>query len=152
MRQLHVPRPILTASQQFLREKAAEPPLGHEGVVLWLGGTASGTVDQMIIPEQETTLLSFDVPMPERQRIARALVGTGRAVLAQVHSHPAQAFHSPVDDQRALPRRVGSISLVIPNQGRNPSLLDGAALYVLGPDGTWATAPISLIVEHIDDQ
>lgn len=152
MEPLRVPGAIVAATRQFLRDKGEELPEGHEGVVLWLGISDSGRVDEMVIPQQETTRLSFDVPLAERQRIARSLAGTGRVVLAQVHSHPSEAFHSLVDDERALPRRVGALSLVVPDQGRGPTLLVGAALYVLEADGTWASAPLGLIVEVADDQ
>lgn len=149
---LRVPGPIIAATQQFLRKQGEEPPCGHEGVVLWVGAAASGRVDEMLIPQQRTTRRSFDVPLPERQQIARSMVGTGRAVLAQVHSHPEHAWHSPIDDQRAMPRGVGSLSLVVPEYGRRPSLFDDAALYVLESGGTWASTSIATLVEDPDER
>ena len=34
--------------------------------------------------------------------------------MAQVHSHPGEAFHSPADDRWAIPRQVGALSIVLP--------------------------------------
>lgn len=143
---IFVPPIVVAETQAFLREQGELMPCGHEGVVLWLGHVASRAVETMVIPEQETDYLSFDVSLEERQRIAQAIAGTGRSVLAQVHSHPHEAWHSLVDDERALPRRIGSLSLVVPDQGRRPELHDGAALFVLDPDGRWVRCSVDVLV------
>jgi hypothetical protein len=140
-----VPLSVVVETQRFLREKGTALPDGHEGVVLWLGRATARAIEAALIPEQETGHLYFDVPLSERQRIARDLAGTGRAILVQVHSHPNRAWHSPVDDERALPRRIGSLSLVIPDQARRRDLLDGAAVYKLSSDGRWVAVDLGLV-------
>jgi hypothetical protein len=135
----------LGETQAFLRRKGREGPLGHEGLVLWIGSAADHVVHEVLVPAQKTDVDYFDVSLSERQRIARSLAGTGRVLLCQVHSHPHRAWHSPVDDARALPRQVDALSLVVPDQARRASLLDGAALYTLEPDGRWRPRSIDLI-------
>lgn len=129
-----------------LRAKGEER---EEGVVLWRGTFDPPRITEVIVPEQETGFGRFIVPLGERQRISRELASTGEAIVAQVHSHPDFAFHSPIDDQEAIPRKVGSLSLVIPDFGSRTDLLDGAALFRLHQDGSWRPEPLErLLVVH----
>jgi hypothetical protein len=129
-----LPGEVIAATLRHLRAKGA---IGHEGVVLWRGTFEPPRITAAIVPAQETGPGRFVVPLAERQRIARSLSGTGEMIVAQVHSHPRAAFHSPTDDAEAIPRRVGAYSLVIPDYGRRADLLDGAALFQLAANGTW---------------
>jgi hypothetical protein len=97
------------------------------------------------VPEQETGFGRFRVTLRERQRISRELVGTGQMIVVQVHSHPEGAFHSWIDDQEAIPRRVGAYSLVIPDFGSRPHLLEEAALFQLQESGSWNETSIELL-------
>jgi hypothetical protein len=67
-------------------------------------------------------------------------------VVAQVHSHPMDAFHSCIDDAEAIPRRAGAYSLVLPNFGTRQGLLDDAALFRLDGRGRWLETPLSIFV------
>ena len=69
-------------------------------------------------------------------------------IIFQVHSHPDEAFHSWIDDQEAIPRRVGAYSLVVPDFGSRPHLLEQAALFQLDANGRWneiSTAVLNVI-------
>jgi hypothetical protein len=133
-----VPEAVVRETLAHLRAKGAT---GHEGVVLWQGTFDPPRITAAIVPEQETSPARFIVPLAERQRIARSLSGTGQMVVAQVHSHPGVAFHSPADDADAIPRRIGAYSLVIPDYAARGDLLDGAALFQLSEDGRWRQMP-----------
>jgi hypothetical protein len=133
---------IANATLAHLRAKGAD---SEEGVVLWRGTFEPPGITSVIIPEQKTGVGRFIVPLDERQRIARELAGTGEAIVAQVHSHPDLAFHSPIDDRDAIPRRVGSLSLVVPDFGARGDLLDGAALFRLHTDGSWRSVSTELL-------
>lgn len=130
---------IAAVTQAHLRRKGAEHA---EGVVLWRGTLEPPRITAAMIPEQVTSAGRFQVPLAERQRIARELTGTGEFIAAQVHSHPERAFHSPVDDEEAIPRRVGSYSLVVPDFGSRPHLFEDAALFRLSERGSWDPAPL----------
>ncbi len=134
-----VPSEIVYKTQMHLRAKGRNR---HEGVVLWRGAFEPPLVSRIIVPEQETGPISFRVPLAERQRLARDLAGSGEAIVAQVHSHPREAYHSPTDDADAIPRRVGSLSLVVPDYGARRDLLDGAALFELCAGGRWCRVPL----------
>jgi hypothetical protein len=129
-----VPADIARITQNHLRFKGATR---EEGVVLWRGTLDPARITAAIVPAQETSAGRFRVPLAERQRITRELAGTGEAIVAQVHSHPRRAFHSPIDDEEAIPRRVGSYSLVVPDFGAREDLLDDAALFRLDDAGAW---------------
>jgi hypothetical protein len=85
------------------------------------------------------------VSLDERRRIARSLKGSGELIVAQVHTHPEEAFHSWIDDRDAIPRTGGAFSLVVPEFAARASLLDEAALFQLQPDGSWPQVPLHLI-------
>jgi Prokaryotic homologs of the JAB domain len=136
-----IPDAVAAATMAHLRSKGLEE---EEGVVLWRGTFSPPTVTGVIVPEQETDRGRFIVPLRERQRIARLLAGTGEMIVVQVHSHPEAAFHSPIDDEEAIPRRVGAYSLVVPDYGARATVLDRAALFELREDGSWAEVPVAL--------
>jgi hypothetical protein len=65
------------------------------------------------------------------------LVEEGLGVRVQVHTHPAEAFHSPTDDEWPLVHTVGFLSLVIPNLARGPVGFKDAYLACIERDGSW---------------
>lgn len=137
---LEIPAAIANQTLEHLRHKGAE---NAEGVVLWRGTLAPPHVTGVIVPEQITSTGRFEVPLAERQRMTRELAGTSDYIIAQVHSHPREAFHSLVDDAEAIPRRPGSYSLVVPDFARRDQLLDAAALFQLSKAGSWDEIPIT---------
>lgn len=136
-----LPVPVVDATMEHLSSKGREH---EEGVVLWRGTFSPARITGVIVPQQETGVGRFVVPLRERQRISRELAGTGDVIVAQVHSHPEAAFHSPIDDDEAISRRVGAYSLVVPDFGRRSSIFDDAALFQLGADGSWRRVAIDV--------
>jgi hypothetical protein len=135
-----VPEEVVRVTRLHLR---AQGQTREEGVVLWVGTLDPPTVTSAIVPEQVTGFDRFHVPLSERQRIARDLAGTGQIVVAQVHSHPHEAFHSNIDDLEAVPRHVGAYSLVVADFGAHPNLLERARLFRRDAAGKWEPAPLS---------
>ena len=65
-------------------------------------------------------------------------------VVAQVHSHPGKAFHSEADDQWAIVRNVGALSLVLPQFARHATpanFLLEAVTYELSVENEWMRVP-----------
>jgi hypothetical protein len=58
-------------------------------------------------------------------------------VRVQVHTHPAEAFHSASDDAYPIIHRVGFLSLVIPSFAMGPVGFDDAYLTEIQSDGSW---------------
>lgn len=67
----------------------------------------------------------------------------GLGVRVQVHTHPAEAFHSPTDDRYPLLGHEGFLSLVIPDFAMGPVGFERAYLTEIQPDGRWRQVPIN---------
>jgi Prokaryotic homologs of the JAB domain len=88
-----------------------------ECVVLWLGHEEDSGIRVVDVyrPIQEVASHRFRIP-PEGMRALRERQHTERVlVAAQVHTHPEDAFHSRADDEWAIIRHEGALSLVIPD-------------------------------------
>ena len=105
---------ILEESAHVLRALSEKV---RESVLLWTGieQNRKARVGNIIVPEQIASRIHFDVPLDERLKITRRLGESHEKLLAQLHTHPGRAFHSPRDDRLALPRHQGAISIVVPN-------------------------------------
>lgn len=57
--------------------------------------------------------------------------------IAQVHSHPEDAFLSETDIAYPIATRVGNFSIVVPHFGRDAFAFDGVGVYRYDADGAW---------------
>ena len=107
-----VPKRIIAESAEVLRSLSNRR---RESVVLWMGTYCDedALVKRLVVPYQHASARHFDVPLHERLRIARQLASCGEKLLAQLHTHPGKAYHSPIDDRLALPRHTGALSIVV---------------------------------------
>ena len=116
--------------------------LGTETVVLWLGSRADAAplVTEVYRPDQVAALDFFRIPPEAMRRLLGYLRHRRLQVLAQCHSHPAQAFHSHADDRWAIVRHVGAFSLVVPwfaSRTNVVSFLDDTATFQLDAADRW---------------
>ena len=58
-------------------------------------------------------------------------------LVAQIHAHPTDAYHSDADDQLAFVRLPGGLSIVVPDFAKGPVDLDHWSVHQLGLDGIW---------------
>lgn len=112
-----VPAETLEATAIFLRERGLK---GVEGAVLWLGRVLTDTdaqIEQTYIPAQRAYRseygLAVAVDRADLSRLIRELPN-GLFVLARVHSHAEDAYHSSTDDHNMLIAHNGAISIVVP--------------------------------------
>jgi len=120
----------------------------EEHVVLWLASSATNRdptpVAEVYDPAQITAIDYFRLP-PESLRALMAHLRAKRLkIVAQVHSHPGEAFHSEADNEWAVIRQVGSLSLVLPHfaRGTTPaSFGDQAVTYQLSSENEWVWVP-----------
>jgi hypothetical protein len=134
----HVPFQTLDQSLEFLRSQGRR---GHEGVVLW-AGRFDGTgfrISRAIIPAQRTGRLYYRISSDETFRILEAVSNENLVIPMQIHSHPKEAFHSPVDDEDAFIRQENAISIVVPHFANFPidEFLLHARFYRLREGTTW---------------
>src|SRR5437764_13990209 len=133
----HVKRVIVTpacveAAHSHLRRVGQQ---GLEGFALWAGECDSDTflVRANIIPEQSGLRSDLGVCVvvagDELHRINVWLYEHGMTLIAQLHSHPDEAYHSRTDDTYPIATTIGSLSLVIPYFAREPFFLADCAVY-----------------------
>jgi hypothetical protein len=116
IRRFAVSTSVLDIMRQHLLHHGAE---GNEGALCWAGTV----IDDMALVT--TALLFCDAECWGGIHVSSAHTGLlyahcharGLTLLAQVHSHPFGAFHSPVDERSPHSAELGFLSIVVPNFG-----------------------------------
>jgi hypothetical protein len=122
----------------------------QECIVLWLGrrSAAADTMDIQEVrrPRQTARRDRFYIPPDEMAALKVYLRENRLIIAAQVHSHPAEAFHSLADDTGAIVRHVGALSFVVPwfaSKVCVSSFFSEAVLFELQEDNSWLEIPKS---------
>lgn len=148
----------LRCPQQFLDDTLTHLRAGGakqcETVVLWLGNKHEGIreIGEVYRPEQVVDVDYFLIPQEGMRSLMRHLKETRLQVLAQVHSHPEQAYHSKADDTWSIIRHVGAISIVIPffaSTTSKDNFENHAATYQLNDSNRWVEVAFADVVEII---
>lgn len=130
---------------------------GYELFVVW-SGTSDGEafdVDEVHVPRQTSYRLESGLCVrvggAELHRLNTWLYEARQVVGVQVHSHPADAYHSETDDAYPVATLEGSLSIVLPYFGRDGWESDGIAAYRL-IQGNWleVTRPLNDLVEVVE--
>jgi hypothetical protein len=144
MNMLVLPAPILNETLTLLREGGR---LHAERVALWLApaaGVGADSVKEVYEPHQETARDFFHLP-PESLQALMARLKAGRLkVAAQIHTHPAEAFHSKADAKWAIVRHTGALSLVLPRFAATTTVAnfrDEVKTYAHSETGEWLLTP-----------
>lgn len=58
-------------------------------------------------------------------------------LIAQIHSHPTDAYHSETDDEYAVIAEAGGLSVVVPDFAMQPFHLDRLAVYRRSNGADW---------------
>jgi Prokaryotic homologs of the JAB domain len=134
--QVDVPRAVIDDTLKTMRAFGAK---GWEVLVLWLGqvdphaGTANVRV--AFVPRQKPIAsedgVGYFVASDTLFQLNKALSETGLRLIAQVHSHPTEAYHSDADDRYAIVTADGGFSLVVPDFGDAPPSPAAWAVYRL---------------------
>lgn len=114
----------------------------RELVIAWHGkrSAAGIAVTRLSIPEQINTTVSFRVSEEGMLGLRANLAAAGELVAAQVHAHPAEAFHSLADDRGALVGHLGALSIVLPRFAAECTVANFAtvaAVFELHATGRW---------------
>src|SRR5262245_33839045 len=118
----------------------------RECVVLWLARRSANSIDveAAFRPIQFARSDIFRIPPKGMDALRDELRRTRLMVAAQVHSQPREAFHSQADDDWAIVRHEGALSLVVPNFASDIStdnFLDNAKVYRFSVDAEWQQVP-----------
>lgn len=131
-----------------------------EGVALWAGvrDGDSFIIKRTIIPEQNAGSfedgLIYVVKGEELHRIALELFDSGMQLIAQIHSHPGEAYHSQTDDAYPIVTVKGGISVVVPNFAEGGLNLRDWAVYRFLPETAWtelSQAKKETLIKLVDD-
>ena len=153
VRQFRIEASAIRETEEAIRLAGQD---GYESFVLW-SGTRDGdtfTVAKVHIPEQTLYKLNAGlcvrVDGSELHRLNMWLYEAQQVIGVQVHSHPADAYHSETDDTYPIATLDGSLSIVLPFFGRDGWGSSDIAVYRLGRDG-WLepTGPLSDLIEVV---
>ncbi|MGN6254722.1 MAG: hypothetical protein ACTHO8_07035 [Solirubrobacterales bacterium] len=146
-----VPRVILTDSQRYL---AGPGRRGFEAVVVWIGRPLErGQADVLAVirPAQEAIRteegVSVRIPPDAISELISALP-EDTAILARLHTHPGEAYHSLLDDTNMLLAHNGAISIVVPDFARAPIELGRCSVNVLEGERGWRELSTGEVAER----
>jgi len=95
-----------------------------EGYLCWSGvptGTEEVQIRSCIFPPDfepsESSSGHLEIGIQRAFGMGQIVAQREELIFAQVHSHPAEAFHSPIDDARPISHRPGFMSIVVPHFG-----------------------------------
>jgi hypothetical protein len=144
-----IPLQVLEETGDLLREPGLH---GFEAVVLWVGTVddeTSATVRAAVRPGQTAIRgdqgCGVEVPPDALSALISALPH-GVFVLARLHTHPGEAYHSPVDDTNMLIAHEGALSIVVPDFARAPLDLRACSVNELRSASGWR----ELDVDEVD--
>lgn len=137
---LQCPAVLVDKTLDALREGGRE---GVERVVFWLGRRAASgdaAIVEIHVPQQEAAEDYFRIPPDSMIAFMNHLRRARLVLLAQVHSHPGEAFHSPADDRWAVVGHEGGLSIVVPQFAAAvtaANFVAEAAVFRLTKDDRW---------------
>ena len=107
-----------------------------EALVLWGGVVLDRTsiVTGLYLPTHDPQGACVALTTEEARWVVRRLRARDEKLLAQVHSHPSEAFHSPGDDRRAASYHPGYYSVVVPGYGTGVATIDQCTVHLYDGD------------------
>src|SRR5690606_12472634 len=115
---------------------------GVEGVGLWFGEFQTDVeflIKSTIIPSQKAYEfedgLLYTVGEEELERINLWQYENKQTLIAQIHSHPNEAYHSATDDAYPIVTKLGGISIVVPDFAFRAFKIEDWAVYRLSGSG-----------------
>lgn len=126
-----------------------------EGFALWVGCRRETIFEvvEAVIPAQRA-LKSVDgvcitIDSDELFRLNRYLYERDWQIIAQIHSHPTDAYHSETDDAYPVATTIGALSIVVPDFARDDFYLSRCAVFRLIPGGGWCELDRRTIIQLI---
>ncbi|WP_162428190.1 MPN domain-containing protein [Pontibacter pudoricolor] len=135
-----IPREFIDSVYKEFQDTGQE---GFERLALFAGKKSGPefSVTHLLYPKQQLLRtpegLSFQVDGEELERINEWLFQNSYSLIAQIHSHPSEAYHSEADDALAIITTFGGLSIVVPDYGFSDKNLAHSAFYRLLPDTGW---------------
>lgn len=125
---------------------------GERGAELFIA--LSATLDEdaravhfhrALIPEQTCHLtehgLLVTIEGEALFKLNRDCYLAGELLAGQIHAHPGRAYHSGADDELALIRLAGGLSIVVPHFANGPLRPRRWSVHQRREDGSWRRRP-----------
>ncbi|HEV3272825.1 MAG TPA: hypothetical protein VGZ93_11645 [Candidatus Methylacidiphilales bacterium] len=149
--QIIVPSRAILKMHGFLAEAGRA---GLEGFTAW-AGVQNGTrfdVKETVIPRQTGHRgqgLYVLIDADELFFMNRWLYENQLTLIAQIHSHPTDAYHSQLDDEIPIATTQGCVSIVVPDFAQSPFELSKCAVFRLSTENTWDEVPATGVLDLI---
>lgn len=117
---------------ETLRSLSQYRTANSECLVYWGGVIGAGkdvVITSLLRPNHSFQGWRVQLDSTEMKNLLRTLRIRDEKLMAQIHSHPGGAFHSPGDDEMATSFHNGFISIVVPNFAKNITLLSECAVF-----------------------
>lgn len=107
----------LNQAYSFLKKAGTK---SFEAVALFAGRieNCNAFISEVVCPLQESSRseygLMYTVDGKELHRINLWLYKNNLKLIAQIHSHPTEAYHSETDDEFPIVTTLGGLSIVVP--------------------------------------
>lgn len=140
IKEVRIPLSCANSAYKYLQDFGMK---GFEGVALWAGVQVESTfeVRATFIPEQKSfnhdSGLFYSVGGDQLHRLNVWLYKNKMVLIAQIHSHPSEAYHSDTDDAFPIVTELGGLSLVVPDFASAPLNIYDWAAYRLSPNYGW---------------
>lgn len=128
----------LLATREFLRQMGKK----HlEGLLIWAGVVQGEACEirSVIAPRQSSistpTGLLLSLDDESLHDLNQLLYESGLRLIAQVHSHGEDAYHSETDNEYSVVTALGGWSIVVPHFASSDDLLKGVAVFRLTRGG-----------------
>ena len=137
---VRLPKPVLEETLSGLARAGRD---GLESLAYWPGIRAdSGYLVRRVLFADRFGGFSSGaafaaLPLASAFKIGQEVHERGEIVLAQIHTHPREAFHSAADDAHPISCRPGFLSVVVPRFGRGISSVSGCKVYEYAGAGRW---------------
>jgi len=138
--QIIVPSRAIKKMHGFLAEAGRA---GLEGFTAWAGVQTENRfeVKESVIPRQKghRTRQGLYVLIDDDELffLNRWLYENQLTLIAQIHSHPTDAYHSELDNEIPIATTQGCISIVVPDFAQSPFELSRCAVFRLSTENTW---------------
>jgi hypothetical protein len=143
---LKIGQPLIEQSIENLKAS-----IDKEKVLLWLGKRLGENyvADEVFTPMQTTEEDYFHISEEGMDNLMNKLRANRKMIVAQIHTHPREAFHSLADDRWAIVRHMGAYSLVLPyfaSTTTTKNFLNEVAIFALNEFNAWKEVDNSNII------
>jgi hypothetical protein len=153
LRRFIIPREVLADTRVLLAEPGEQ---GLEAIVVWVGRPSDEECAEVLwavrprqVAYRSEEGLAVEVRSDDLLELISGLP-EGTAILARVHTHPGEAYHSALDDTNMLISHQGAVSVVVPVFAREPIELGRCSVNVLDHDRGWVELTAAEIRERFE--